>query len=593
MFFNYIWQAIGVNAVDAHRKFARILERQRELYASAWGFLASITIHQQGDTLIGQLYHDPGIIGWEPWTVAGDRGLAWDGVCEKHLGTRFDSDITRRVVATLAQSPRELRDWDGNFSVISWDDTAQLVNLTTGATQSPTLWYTEGPSGWAAGSRGAPLLEMTSQRKIPSAVACNINLAYGYNYSNLSLYDNVRRVPQRSQISIRPSAPPVFRTYASIRETLLPDPGLTDRREILDLCADRLVTRIRRQIDYSTNPEVLITGGRDSRCILAAARQAGYTGTASTGGSAHCKDVLIGKAVTEKLGYVHRHTEDRVPLDRLVQQFEQLILWSTMSEGVEILRHVRAFNSFVEGHAVETERQQLIHGLGGEISRGYYYHNADDLEPFSSGDYRLAYGILLSAANPGVPISEEAKLVLQNRWDNFSEDLGTDRLTVAQWLDLFFWQNSCLRWGGDMLSVKSPRYWIWTPLIDRRLISAYPGLSPEDKRSDRFVEDLTLQLASELEGTRYDTDCVGGDRKSAGRRLINRLCKTFYSKLPQPGGENKALVRLWSQSLLEVDQPVWKNCLDESGVKNLIREKPASEILWNAATIQLAFARAA
>ncbi len=195
----------------------------------------------------------------------------------------------------------------------------------------------------------------------------------------------------------------------------------------------------------------------------------------------------------------------------------RLKLWSSMSEGAEVIRHARACNDFVEARPPAGKRQQLFHGLGGEISRGYYYHNLKTPALLDSRDYTIGRQILLDAADPRVPLNGEARDRLEARWEAFSQDLGTDRFTVAQWLDLFFWQNSCLRWGADMLSVKNPMYWIWTPFLDRQLITGFLQLEPGDKRSDRFVEDLAARLAGELKGLEYD---VPSRQRSIESRLL-------------------------------------------------------------------------
>lgn len=589
-----MWCAEGIETATARVQFLRIIEQQRETYSTAWGITVSAGIQQHGNIFIGHLYCNPGVIGWDSWIQDANGGLVWNGVCENYLGREWDDREIRSTLDTLASSPSEVCCWDGSFYVISWDKAADKVCLTTGATECPTLWYTRGPYGWAAGSRAAPILDMVGHAKRVSAAACNVYLAYGYNYSNASLFEHVQRVPQRSQVVIVPGAEPRLSRYATLAEYVQPGGRTRSREETLAGCADRLVTRISRQLNYSTNPEILITGGRDSRCIAAAAKRAGYKGVISTGGAADCRDVVIGQKVAQRLGLSHRHTPDRVSMVRFGKTIDRLRLWSDMSEGVEVLRHVRAYNQFVDSKPANSERLQLFHGLGGEIGRGYYYHNATELEIFNTSDYSIGRKILLAAADQSVPLGAEGRALLEARWDDFSTDIGTDQATVAQWLDMFFWQNSCLRWGGDMLSVKNPMYWTWTPLLDKELIRAYWDLDLEDKRSDRFIQDLALTLAGELKGLGYESDVdQHSSKKPLGGRILANLMRGVKRGLacgrPSAAGSEAAdMIRFWEAVLLDdMHRAVWVDCIDERDIRKLIYSNPQSEVLWNTATVQL------
>jgi len=591
VFLSYLWYVNGCEPMEAHTRFQGILEAQRSLYSSAWSREVSANVYQQGNILVGQLYSDPGVIGWKPWVEHNGLGLVWNGVCESFLGTEFNAKSIQDVEDTLSSFPRRVCSWDGNFYVISWNRPRETVCLTTGATACPTLWFTEGPYGWAAGSRGEPILEMVGREKRLSTAANAVYLSYGYNYSDASLLEYVHRIPQRTQITAQPGAWPRMSRYATIHDYLGDEVHCNGREQLLLKCADRLIERVGRQLQYSTHPEVLITGGRDSRCIAAAAKRAGYRGEVSTGGAADCRDVVIGKEVANRLKLTHRHTSDRVPIVQLSNAVERLKLWSSMSEGMEVIRHVRAYNHFVTGEVVSGERQQLIHGLGGEIGRGYYYHHVGTPAQLNSTDYTIGRQILLAAANPSISMKSAANALLDERWDSFSRDFDSTHGTLAHWLDMFFWQNSCLHWGADMLSAKSTMYWTWSPFLDREIIKIYQMLDPEDKRSSQFIQDLALTLASELEGLEYD---IAQNRKTNSLPLGDYLLTRFRYTLKKGLRRNSAaaaqcreLKQFWEKVLLGTKNPFWKECIDESVVRKLMLDNPSSEVLWNAATSQL------
>ena len=189
-------------------------------------------------------------------------------------------------------------------------------------------------------------------------------------------------------------------------------------------------------------------------------------------------------------------------------------------------------------------------------------------------------------------MTRDARALIEARWDSFSEDYETSQATVAQWLDMFFWQNSCLHWGADMLSVKSTMYWAWAPFLDRELIRSYQWLDLDDKRSNRFIQDLVVTLACELEGLEYD---VTANQEKAMRSMSNRILsrvrrslKTGITRCSAAAAQQTGMNQFWDKVLLDTNSPFWTDCIDEGEVRKLMRDNSSSYVLWNAATVQLA-----
>jgi hypothetical protein len=387
-----------------------------------------------------------------------------------------------------------------------------------------------------------------------------------------------------------------LRTYATIEEYLKPSECPNTWDGVLQVAADRIVRRVAKQIKYSSKPRILLTGGRDSRCIAAAAKRSGYSGTASTGGEYNSRDVIIAAQVADRLDFKHIHSGDRVTIDQLKDSIDRLILLIRMSEGMEVVRHARAYKHFLECNMSDSsEKPQRIHGLGGEIGRGYYYkkgwHNQIRTHDISQGPR-----ILLQSIPDCMQLRMDARELLDERFDGFNKDVQNIDLSVAQWLDLFFFHNSCLRWGADMLSVKSPMGWTWTPLLDRDLIRAYWTLTPEYKSSDRFYEELALTLEPLLADIEYDHATLPETKVLDVRRvksLLGRVLRNiwiasrFFPKRKETVSPNKSLTQLWELVLFDKNEHILAEIIDRETLRIQTNINPNSEVLWNTATMQL------
>src|SRR5690606_29058235 len=211
----YLWQAKAPSGAGSAQVFSDVLAKERDLYAEAWGRIPEVSVWSHENLFIGQLRYDPGIEGFEPWVDHGAQGLAWGGICESFLGERFSPEKVAEIVEACNDHPQDLVAWDGRFSLSCWDRAAGRVTLATGATESPTLWYTEGPDGWAISSRATPILELVGRPKAPDMAGIDLFLLCGYLVGEGSLFEGVERVPGRRVLTFEGHGPPRSTVYAS------------------------------------------------------------------------------------------------------------------------------------------------------------------------------------------------------------------------------------------------------------------------------------------------------------------------------------------------------------------------------------------
>ena len=132
-------------------------------------------------------------------------------------------------------------------------------------------------------------------------------------------------------------------------------------------------------------------------------------------------------------------------------------------------------------------------------------------------------------------------------------------------------------------------YWIWTPFLDRELISNNWHIKPDDKRCNSFIQDLALLLAPELEGLEYDVSTKQEHLKPSMHTRVFQKLKKMGSGPASASAQNRTTIQFWENILLNTKNPVWTEHIDKKKARTLIYKQPSSEILWNAATIQLLY----
>ncbi|MDA8085798.1 MAG: asparagine synthase-related protein [Nitrospiraceae bacterium] len=597
MFFTYIWQSSGFTLQEANGRFSSVLLKQCELYEKAFGQAPGMKTIQIGGILVGQVCYDPGITGWRPWVDEGDAGIAWGGVCENYLGKRLARQEINEIRKTLDNDPGKLLSWDGMFYAAIWDGEEKKVALATAATECPTLWNTDGPYGWAAGPRAAPLLELVGRKAEPDMEALNLFLRFGYLIGGRSPFRHVRRVRDRQQATIRQNGVPVFKTYASLRQYLGPGWKNSDWKETVKFAADRLVQRVTDQMRHSPKPVVLLTGGRDSRSIVAAAKKTGYDFTTATGGPAGSEDAVIAARVSGILNIKHSLTGDTASPDIVRKSIGRIRTWTKITEGIipiDFSLHMKDF--LMSRLPFPVERAQYFHGLEPGIGRGSFYpHYPDvdagrmsamtlnDVHTFVTNAYRNRY------LRPG-PAADSLLQEVHLRLDSELQEAGGE---IHQWFELFLWRQRGLVWGMDLQSVNTPVRWAWLPLFDMELM----GLSWNLTINQKIEARLLLDASAAMEAALAEMPCtlyIGGRKTGLAGRIKNRIltgARRYSQKIGIPGpaaGQNQAakdFSALWEAGLLSNGEHIWTEFIDRKNLLKIIGISPQNALLWRLMTV--------
>ncbi|MDA8326112.1 MAG: hypothetical protein M0033_07825 [Nitrospiraceae bacterium] len=465
------------------------------------------------------------------------------------------------------------------------------MTLTTAATECPTLWYTEGPHGWASGPRAVPLLEMTGRPPALAAGAVSLYLLYGYFTGGYCPFEHVHRVRDRVQIVLEPDEKPLFSTYASLRDYMGNRKGL-EWRESVSAAADRIIGRVGNEIIHSRNPVVLLTGGHDSRTLAAAAKKAGVDFITATGGPPDSEDVLVASKVAGILNVEHRLDGEVAGIGLLEKSLERLKLWVRMTEGIIPLNFCLHLKGFLSSELpFPATREQFVHGLEPGIGRGSFYPDVDTgrLKTMTLDE---AHGFM-AQKNPYLKSSAQADSMLQETFSRLDGALDEVRGNIYHWFELFLWRERGLIWGMDLQSAYGLVRWAWTPLFDRELMRLSWELTVEQKKSGHYLEDVYAYMVPALEHI-YCIKYKGMKRKSLAGRVRRRvlfelgryLNKCGVSLKPAGGSKEAAILsRFWEDTLLNAGKRFWEDFIEEKNLRRIIQRSPGSDVLWRLLSI--------
>lgn len=575
----YVWRPEGIAPDEADGRFTRAIAHHRDASERMFGREFQARRHRVGDVYIGSISTDLGVLGWSPWSCRSGSGLAWSGVCEDMLGGTRDRQRVKDTAASLLDRPAAAAGWRGSFAAVAWDDEARRVSVVTGAAQSQTLWHTEGPNGWACGSRARPLLDLVGRSPEIDSTQASLFVSFGYLAGTGALFRGVQRLPSRRHVAIEPGKPVVAREYIDL-PTFLHGEDLAGRPfdEIIQGATERYAERVAWQHDHSRAPVVSLTGGRDSRSIAAALTHTSFSGPTRTGGLVGSEDVVLARDVARALGFSHEHEDSEVDfVERLHRSFDRAVVWSWFSEGVETIRHALHYDDFFTADApFRGAREQSFNGLRPFLNRRHspgwqrddlratirsdVHHREDALEHFDHVAVQLDRAVSQASGNPN------------------------------HFADLHFWQVKVLHSGQDNALVKDLFSLWWTPLLDPAVIRANWHLPTDVLPRATFIESMTRTLAPQLERIPYAGSPRGPLHKLV-RRIRRKLPRPFRPTTNASFAASESRWRFWEEVLFERDAIVWKDLVEPSVVRRMVDSDRGDHLLWSLATIEL-FARA-
>ncbi|HLV57252.1 MAG TPA: asparagine synthase-related protein, partial [Actinotalea caeni] len=257
--------------------------------------------------------------------------------------------------------------------------------------------------------------------------------------------------------------------------------------------AERLIASVRPLAGLAEPVRLGLTGGRDSRLVLALLHAAGVPVQARTTGAADDPDVVVATQVAAALGTPHHvHPPSGMRHGAIdVDPLERLHAAVRLGEGM-----LGAYDRV--GKVDDVYRPALVpfSGSGGEILRGYFASSMADLDDAVEAERELRARLLVGVRrlNPDLGAAYQ---------EDVAPWLESARQHAGAALEDFYVRQRIARWQGAARSATSTGSLGWRPFLDHHVVATARRVPLPTRTSERLVADVLDRLAPELAGIRF------------------------------------------------------------------------------------------
>jgi hypothetical protein len=408
---------------------------------------------------------------------------------------------------------------------------SQGLVAATCASGAEVVYVAETPELVVVGNR-ALLVHLTANPSGP--VADLIGLAgvfnSGYCVTGRTAFDGVRALSPRERFVCELSGAASTTIYGA---------GGTDA-SAQDV-AQALLASVEPLQDSEHLVRLGLTGGRDSRLLVALLTSAGVSVDTQTSGLPGDPDVVVAKEVASRLGVPHKVSRPRgakvdeasVTVDVRARVREAVVLADGMLSAYDRVGRIDdRYNA----------RIAPFSGSGGEILRAYFAGSLKD--PHDPQEVvRYMRTRLYASAKRMAPGMLQAYQVDTAPWMTAAVDRGPAAL------EDFYVRQRTGRWTGSARSSASIGSLAWRPYLDHRVVTLVRNVPLEDRLSERLIADILDVLAPSLSGIRYAGRRYKFDEKPPADPALRR---TWEQRAPVQGTHGDQAGLNWRTDLPEV-----------------------------------------
>jgi hypothetical protein len=512
--------------------------------------------------------------------VEDSRLVLWAGRPLRWEGDRAEGRAPLDASFYRAPAHRWAGGVDGRCTVVRYDDAERGLQAFVDSLGAYPVYRVEAGGVVWLSNRAEPLRALTGSRAVSLDALAGL-LGAGWPLGGRPLWSAVERVAPGAVLSLHPEA-------GERRRELLPaatTAALCGTGLDANAAADALTESVRGLADWPGRPSIVpVTGGRDSRLVLAAALRAGFDFAGATGGAPDSPDVEVGRALCQAAGIEHHIVPADPHGDVFSVPAEAARVLGLSTSGTASLADAAGFPMGPrEGPPV------LWHsGQGGEIARAYYRAAAGrDRDAIVGGLERVLCGRRPGRAEP---LSDGGRARLRAGVAAWADGRLAAGARIEDLPDLFYLDERMGAWAGPSHGAVE---WIrdtTSPLWSTRLLPHLLAPRAADREREVFHDAVLRELAPELADVPYAGAAKHGLRHKARRAVQEARRRFARDRGSDPFSGVLSDVR---EAVAAAPRHVAWEVLDRDRVDRLLAREPAAldemsrAYVWRLATVFL------
>ncbi len=416
----------------------------------------------------------------------------WDGCLADGVGVSNVFDA-----ATLASNWETLHEFlEGQYAAVQVRKNPASIEIINDSLGMYPVYYLRQDQTWLV-SNSVELLSQIGDVNALDPLGVSMFLSYGWASGDRTLRQGIKVLPhaQRWKL-VQGSNEPKSVCYFK-RSDLAQKAQRALSQSDIEKLGEQLIQPLKNLAQSSGALECPITGGRDSRVMVALLMSEGIDAQFYTGGAVESNDAKISGQLARQFDLPYVFTGSSLKDSGVKDKDAITDNWDATStqfvlqnDGMISLGHIR--NSFYQPLRQDS---RLIHlyGGGGEIARGFYDSAAYFLHTHDP-EYVQRYLSERLTRNRTELLSEDALLQAQAYLKEFVAQVLDEGFAAVDVPDLFYTYERVRRWGGANFRPFRPKADVFSPFCTRPFIRA--AFSVPAMR--RYAEHVHYELIRSL-----------------------------------------------------------------------------------------------
>jgi len=404
----------------------------------------------------------------------------------------WGSGKEQQLLRRLQQVGPEIvaQELEGFFGLVFGDSRRKKVSVVTDIIGSCHVFERIAPEFSAISGSSLILAGLSEVHLDP--VACQEFLCTGVMYEDRTFYKEVRKLTPASVLSYYDGKKKEGCAYWHAKDLV---PESLDGNEALEIVSQNLLRVVKTIGKIFPKPVCDLTGGYDSRSVVAAFLSAKVPFQTTVTGSPDSGDVKVSKAISDKFELPHwpMSAGHLSTFDDLKQ-----ILWLTDGE-YDIIEYAKIF----QVHRALMNRYDVsVNGSFGEVARGYWW---ELLFP-NPAEVGKLNGDLIARKRYTVQMYDENLFDQPQRLDlcnHFGEVI--ERTNAGLWnfpksfqMDHAYLRMRMQRWQGRIASCTNQIWPCLSPFMFRSILEPLLQIRVSFRRRNQFMSSLISCLQPEL-----------------------------------------------------------------------------------------------